>query len=438
MKLRIVSLIIPLLMSMGAPSAQPAPPRSRDAVHLEIMQAKETAKRILFESILPFWYPGVIDREEGGYRLNHDLQGNWKGRSAKRLVTQARTVWFFSRLVNAGYGTDEHLEAARHGYEFLWSRMWDQEYGGFYWEVDSSGVTATMPDKHLYGQSFGLYALSEYAMASGDPSAAALARELFGLLEHFAHDREHGGYQESFERNWASMPVTATTYMNVPPDVKLMNTHLHLMEAITTYYLATEDPVALERLVELILIQSNSVVRKDLGACTDKYQKNWIPLHGPRYDRVSYGHDIENIWLLMEACNAIRIPNGPLLDLYRTLFDYTLRYGYDREQGGFYDTGPFRAPADRRGKIWWVQAEGLVSALAMYQLTGEDVYWNCFLKTLRWIEKHQADWENGDWFSVVTEEGKPSGSKAGPWKSPYHNGRAMIECLERLQSLPER
>ena len=28
----------------------------------------------------------------------------------------------------------------------------------------------------------------------------------------------------------------------------------------------------------------------------------------------------------------------------------------------------------------------------------------------------------------------PSGDKARPWKGPYHNGRAMIRCLELLES----
>ena len=51
--------------------------------------------------------------------------------------------------------------------------MWDQQFGGFYWEVDSSGRAATRPEKHMYGQAFGLYALTEYAMASGDPTAKA-------------------------------------------------------------------------------------------------------------------------------------------------------------------------------------------------------------------------------------------------------------------------
>ena len=373
------------------------PPTQQDLVQIE-----KDLEKILNENIVPFWHPGMIDVEHGGYKLNHDVRGNWGGPSDKHIVTQARTVWFFSRLAGSKYGTEEHIQAAKHGYKFLRDKMWDKEFGGFYWSVDSAGSKATTPRKHLYGQSFGLYALSEYAIASGDPGAKSLARELFNILEFRAHDSIYGGYRESFLRDWSIPPEDDSSSMGTGPNIKLMNTHLHLMEAMTTYCLATRDPVARERLVELIFIQSNSVVRKTIGACTDKYQLDWTPLHGPNFDRVSYGHDIENVWLLMEACSAAGVNDGPLGDLYRTAFDYSLRYGYDSTNGGFYDSGPINAAADRRQKVWWVQAECMVSALDMYCLTRDTLYFDCFSKTLDWIMKHQIDWENGDWFSSIS------------------------------------
>ena len=404
------------------------------SVQIDFLQSQEILEKILTYNILPFWYPEVVDLEEGGYQLNHDLQGKRRGRANKRLVTQARTVWFFARLANSRYGTREHLEATRHGYEFLYKRFWDQEFGGFYWEVDSSGSTITMPDKHLYAQAFGLYALSEYAIASGDSSATDLARKLFYLLEDYAHDSQYGGYQEFFQRDWTNAPTNQKSYLNVFPSIKLMNTHLHLLEGITTYYFLTKEMRAKERLTEMILILSNSVVRKTVGACTEQHQRDWTPLYTPQGARVSYGHDLENIWLLIEACQTLEISQGLLLDLYRTLFGYTLRYGFDRKAGGFYYSGFYNTSADRREKIWWVQAEGLVSALQMYRLTGEEIYRHCFLQTLEWIVKYQVDWEYGDWYAEVGR-GKRSGDKAGFWKSPYHNGRAMIQCLELLPTL---
>jgi len=416
-------------------TARLKPQLSFRAIQPNFHDSQKIIERILTENILPFWYPQIIDSEEGGYGLNHDPQGRWKGQTNKQLVTQARTVWFFSRLANTRYGKNGHLEAARHGYEFLCNHMWDRQFGGFYWEVDSADQIATEPNKHLYGQAFGLYALSEYAIASGDSSATALAGELFSILEYYAYDSQYGGYLECFQRDWKPAPAKIKSYLGTTPTIKLMNTHLHLLEAITNYYLLTQESTVRERLIEMIFINSNTMVRKTVGACTDKYHRDWTPLSGPSYDRVSYGHDLENVWLLIEACNVVGISNSVLIDLYRTLFAYALRYGFDQNKGGFYDSGPYNTSADKRDKIWWVQAEGLLSALQMYCLTGEEIYRHCFSQTLHWIIKYQTDWEHGDWHAHIARNGKRYGDKAGAWKSPYHNGRAMIRCLELLTSL---
>jgi mannose/cellobiose epimerase-like protein (N-acyl-D-glucosamine 2-epimerase family) len=399
-------------------------------------QAQTLLEKLLLENIVPFWYPGVIDEEHGGYRLNHDAEGKWLGPADKVLVTQARTVWFFSRLYNSPYGKPEHLDAARHGFRFLKDRMWDPENGGFYWSVSPDGSEAVESQKHMYGEGFGLYALAEYIRASKDPEAIELAKGLFALMEEKAHDEEYGGYLELFARNWSNDPadlprVESAMGRDQTPGRKLMNTHLHLMEPFTTYYEVTGDDLVRRRLVELIFVQSNAVLRKDLGACTDRYERDWTPLTGRLDQRVSYGHDIENVWLLIEACNAAGISNGPLTDLYKALFAYSLQYGWDQQKGGFYYFGPFREPATFKGKSWWVQAEGMISGLFMYRLTGDEKYYEVFEKSLRWIAEEQADWENGDWHAWV--DGRPEG-KAGPWKSPYHNGRAVLECLGILKA----
>jgi mannobiose 2-epimerase len=252
-------------------------------------------------------------------------------------------------------------------------------------------------------------------------------------MEAKAHDKIYGGYLESFSEDWTPVPPGKMSEMG-ESDFKLMNTHLHLLEAMTTFYRASRLPLARERLLELIAIQSNAVVRKGLGACTDKYQRNWEPVLTGDYARVSYGHDLENIWLLNDACDAAEISNYPLLDLYRALFDYSLKYGFDEDQGGFFTSGPFNQPAQNREKVWWVQSEACVSALYMYRLTHDAKYLRVFEKTYGWIEKHQVDWKNGEWFDTIMPDGTPRGDKAQIWKCGYHNGRAMMECLEILKA----
>jgi mannobiose 2-epimerase len=405
-------------------------PQSAVAQDLQTNTAK--LERILNANILPFWYPGCLDREDGGYKLNHDPQGKWLGPAPKALVTQARTVWFFSRLAASPYGKPAYVDAARHGFEFLRDRMWDQKNGGLYWLVDSPGTKALDPDKHLYGQAFALYALSEYYAASRDSEALQLAHRLFELVDLHAHDAVYGGYHESFSRDWTPIDDAKPSQIGTPNDTKSMNTHLHLMEAVARYYEVSREPLVRERLRELIMILSNAVLRKQVGVCTDQHHRNWLPLLGPEKSIVSYGHNIENIWLLMQATGSASVSDGPLLDLYVTLFGYALDYGYDREQGGFFYTGGFGTPAGDRRKSWWVQAEGLVSALRMYRRTGDPIYRTVFEQTLDWIVKHQVDWKHGEWFSWIGTDGRPSGMKADPWKGPYHDGRAVLECLRLL------
>jgi cellobiose epimerase len=387
----------------------------------------------LLWNIAAFWYPKTLDRTNGGYLLNHDIEGRLKGPGTKMIVTQARMVWLFSRLARAGYGGQNYLEAADTGYRFMRDKMWDPASGGFFWEVDVTGDKRLRPKKHLYGQSFALYALSEYYLASGKQEALDLALRLFNLMEEKTHDKTYGGYVEWFNEDWTSAAPSEPSYMG-EPDFKLMNTHLHLLESMTAFYRASQLPLARERLLELIRIQSNAVVRKGLGACTDKYRRDWEPVLAGNFARVSYGHDLENIWLLIDACDAAGISNYPLLDLYRALFEYSLKYGYDQAQGGFYYDGAFDRPAGNRDKSWWVQAEAAVSALYLYRLTHDAKYLRVFEKTYGWIEGHQADWKHGEWFETITPAGKPRGNKAHTWKSGYHNGRAMIECLEILKT----
>jgi mannobiose 2-epimerase len=391
-------------------------------------------ERNLKENILPFWLNKSIDLVNGGYTINFGPRGEAKGPGVKMIVSQARTVWLFARAARAGYCGKGCLDAAEHGYRFLRGKMWDERNGGFYWEVDATGNKKQRTGKHLYGQSFALYAVSEYALATRRKDILDFAVKFFNLLEAKAHDAKFGGYHEFFDAQW-SEAKDESPYLGGNPGLKLMNTHLHLLEALTTFYRASKLPLARERLIELINIQSNAVVRKSLGACTDKYDRDWTPRLEGEFARVSYGHDLENIWLLIDACDAAGISNYPLLDLYRTLFEYSMKFGYDTREGGFFDSGRFNQPADRLTKVWWVEAEAIVSALYMFRLTREPKYLAVFEKTYQFIEKYQTDWENGEWHAHIDPNGEPQGDKAQPWKAGYHNGRAMIESMQVLKGL---
>lgn len=392
-------------------------------------------EQTLNENILGFWYPRAIDQVNGGYKMNFGPTGEDLGAGPKTLVTQARTVWFFARAARAGYGDRKQLlAAADHGYRFLTQKMWNPRHGGFAWETDAAG-TPTRPKIHMYGQSFALYALSEYALASGRKDVLAFAIKVFDQWEKTAHDKIHGGYLEFFNEDWSPAAPNERSYMSGDSTVKLMNTHLHLMEALTTFYRASKLPLARERLLELMAIESNAVVRKGVTVCTDQYQRDWTPILTGAGGRASYGHDLENIWLLVDAADAAGVPVGPYLDLFRENFAYSMKYGWDDVHGGFWYSGWISQPADNRTKSWWVQSEVLVSALTMYRLTGDPLYWDVFEKTWAFVRQHQIDHKNGEWWEIVDENLRTRGNKGYGWKAGYHNGRAMIEGISLLRQI---
>jgi cellobiose epimerase len=397
-------------------------------------QIRERLVTLLLENILPFWVTHTVDRA-GGFRQNHDVQGRWNGPCSKHIVGQARQTWFFSRLARSKYGTAEYSGLAQHGFEFLRRAMWDGDHGGFFWEVDETGDPPTMPDKHLYGQAFGLYALSEYAEATRDRSAVSLADELFAILEGRAHDAASGGYLQFFRRDWSPPRPDARNYRDdLGSTDKTLDTHLHLLEALAAYCRARKDPTAARRLAELVFIMSSTVVQRPSGAGINFFTRDWTPFPTRAHERVTYGHEVETVWLLADATCALGWSPVLLRAFAHATLTHTLEYGFDRRRGGLYLLGYPQVPADRLEKVWWVQAEALVATLWMYQQTGDSRYRAYFERTLDWVWDHQADWRHGDWHMIVDRRGRPSGDKAHAFKTPYHNGRAILTCLELLDN----
>lgn len=424
-------LVVPLLVLLLLPAAGQASAQSPEATPLK--RYAPEIRRNLEQAVVAFWYPRAIDRANGGYILAFDDTGASTGTPNKMIVSQARMVWLFARLARSGYRPAEMKEAAAQGYRFLADRMWDREHGGFFWEVDAAGTRVVDDGKYIYGESFGLYALAEYYRATGDRSALDLATRLYDLIVRHGRDPELGGYYEFFRRDWSTPPAGAASHIGGPAGAKLMNTHLHLLEAVAEYYRASASADARERLHELITIETNAVVRKELTACSDQYRRDWTPILDGAAARVSYGHDLENIWLVADAVETVGQSNAPMLDLYKRLFAYSSRYGFDEANGGVFGSGPFNQPADQRNKVWWVQAETLVSALTMYRLTGDASYAHAFERTWAWVNTHQTDWEKGEWFQEVRPDGTHTKVKADQWKEGYHDGRALILCLELLK-----
>jgi mannobiose 2-epimerase len=384
----------------------------------------------LTENILPFWRPRLVDHERGGYRLNHDVLGRDLGPSPRHIIAQSRALWFFSRIFSSPWSDPSDLEAAEHGYEFLKTQMWDQEHGGFFWEIASDGER-TRPHKHALAQAYGIYALVAYAKATGDRSALELASAAFAVWDDAAYDTEHGGYREMWSREW-SPPTGIQGYWAHDPDHKMLDSHLHLTEAFSALYGVEKSERLHGRLCELLQILRYED-ESGVGGVA-RFDREWKPL---AKDRVCYGFNLKRIWMVGEACRSAGIDLSAYEDLHAKLLDEAVRFGWDSRDGGFFEAGPPGRAAAELVKPWWSQAEALVCSGEQWKLTCEPAYLALFVRTLEWIVDRQADWIHGDWFENIDYRGRTSGAKAWGWKAPHHNTRAVLRALELLEDVKD-
>jgi mannobiose 2-epimerase len=425
-------LLIALVMAAStATGAEQQLPSRQD-----LLDQASRCRRILRESLIDFYLPACVDSTHGGYfeSLRDD---RFVASGEKFLVLQARHLWFFSALVREDIRKEAALKAAKAGFDFLENHMRDRSHGGYYAKVSNAGEVKDSR-KHVYLNAFALYGLVAYHRASGDERALVAAKDLFRILEENAYDRRNGGYIEFFSADWR--PITDPKEPGYVGAIgtKTYNTHLHVMEALTDLYQLWPDPLVRQRLAELLIINTGTVRHPDHNCNIDGWRSDWKMIAEPSNLRASYGHDVECVWLALEAGRALGLSPRLLCGWAEGLCSYSLKYGYDSSHGGFYYTGRLGQAAQDTRKEWWVQAEALVSMLEMYRLTGKREYQDAFGRTLDFVAKYQVAGKGG-WWATRAADGSPQGqTRTSPWQGAYHNGRAMLRCAKLLEERADK
>lgn len=378
-------------------------------------------------NILPFWMLHGPDRKHGGFvgLITGDMQVDEL--ADKGLVLHARILWTYASAYRI-YRTPAYWTMAEEAYRYLQAYFWDRQYGGYYWLLDHRGDPKVMK-KQVYGQAFVIYAYAEFVRAGAGQDVLDEALAMFELLENASRDPVYGGYIEALARDWTATEDLSLSGRDMN-EKKSMNTHLHVMEAYTNLYRVAQPDLLKIRLTELIELTLERILDKDQRHLQLFFDEAW----SVKSEDISYGHDIEASWLLVEAADVL----GDLELLKRTrlaairMAKATLEEGVDAD-GGVINEANSLGWTDT-DKIWWVQAEAVVGFWNAYELTKEAEFAEASYHTWRFISRYMVDKEHGEWFWKTDRAGHPdrSAPKADPWKCPYHNGRMCLEMLERL------
>lgn len=386
-------------------------------------------KQELETNILGFWMKHSIDEENGGFHgyISRNLTIN--PTADKSLVLNTRILWTFATAYRV-YGNEQYSRIAERAYLYMNAHFTDHEYGGLYWMVDAKG-NPSETKKQVYGHAFAIYAFSEYYRATGNEAALQQAIELFHTLERYSYDTEYKGYFEALTREWQETDNNSLSARDMN-EKKSMNTHLHVMEGYTNLYRVWKSEVLKAKLKELIEITIKHIINSENAHFILFFDEQW----NRKSDHISYGHDIEGSWLLVEAAEVLG-DEALLIEakaIAIRMADATYQEGVDEDGGLFNDAGP-NGLIDTN-KDWWPQAEAVVGFYNAYQMTGDMKYRDAALKSWTFIEDYIVDKEHGEWYWSVRRDGSPSPNiaKVSAWKCPYHNGRAAFEMIERLHA----
>jgi mannobiose 2-epimerase len=387
----------------------------------------------LQHTVLPFWIDHAVDTQYGGLLGQLNRQGEPTNYGNKSVVLISRSLWSFSEAYRR-YPDPAYQKMAAECLKFLREKMWDKEHGGYYFMVSREGKIVDST-KQLNPMSYVMEGLAEYALAFHDKQAAQEALDLFRAIDQHAHDNEHGGYRIAFTADWQFIkdykegPNAAGSFGR-----KSYDWHLGLVEALATLYDVTGDPEVKARLEELLDIFVNKIIDSEVGYGRYYFHDDWsVADRDGDSKQCEYGLDLEASWLIVEAAQRVGRPQDPKIRRASlALVDHALRYGFDKEHGGVYRTGPATEPATNKNMEWWQQCEAMVALLNAYQLTGDPKYWQSFDLEARFFVEHFVDHQYGEVYTALFHDGKVDDTKVDPWKAPYHVTRAFLEIVARM------
>ncbi|UGU17888.1 AGE family epimerase/isomerase [Sinomicrobium kalidii] len=406
------------------------------------------------EDLLDKWYPLAADNDDGGFYSEITYDFKIGDHQDKMIVTQSRHIWTNARAFLL-YGEDKYLGYAEHGFRFLRDKMWDKGNGGFHNLVTKTGKPIPKPGeaKTAYGNAFAIYALAAYYKASRNEEALELAKKTFRWLEKHSHDPEYKGYFQHMEANGDRIARTADTPSAADTGYKDQNSTIHLLEAFTELYTVWPDELLRQRLEELLLLVRDTIVNDD-NYMNLFFERDWTPVSfrdrsketiEKHYylDHVSFGHDVETAYLMLEASDALgRKDREKTLHTGKNMVDHALDNGWDSKSGGFYDGGYYFKGTNgitivNPDKNWWSQAEGLNTLLIMDRHFPGDKrsYGEYFLKLWKYTGTYITDSRKGGWYEwgQDTRPETRKDPKGHIWKSTYHNFRALANCIRMLE-----
>ena len=372
----------------------------------------------------------------GFFQVNLDRQWQPMGNQREAtLDTQPRQV--YNMAVGYEFSHDQRfLDALNKGVDFLFSKMHDNRYGGYFTRVAPDGRVLD-DSKQSYGMSFAIFSLAQAARVTKNQRYAKAAMDALAEIKPM-----HDGpifYVTSMNRDFSKRLAGPNAAARSSPAAQRRHgLNQHLFEALLALYDATGSKEIFQQMTAMLAAMGDLFDREN-GYLPESFDENWKKLPG---GRLNVGHLYEWAWLFSRAAEEGAPHGDKYIAMGNRMIDLGMKIGYNKPQGGIWSNAGLDGSVTKQ-MIWWCQAE-LLRATSHYAIRHDrSDLWPYFDQSLRFLKQNFLDPEYGGWYYGWTpdtpreamehayEKGKVDGASAATGKTSYHE-TAMYHNILRI------
>lgn len=349
------------------------------------------------------------ERPEGGFVWlgNDGLPDRDKG---LELWINARMTYVFA-LAHLG-GSDDMERLAGHGIRALSTLLHDDEYGGWFDEVDADGATDDTT-KRCYGHAHVLLAAAT-AVAAGVDGAQSVLDEAMDLHTRQFWEHAQGRCVEELSRDWTEVEM-----------YRGANSNMHSVEAYLVTGDVTGDPVWHDKALAICERIIGIHARSHGWRIPEHYDHDWTPV--PEYNLESPadpfrpygatpGHAFEWSRLLAQLAASLDDPKPWIMEAAEALFAQAVDDTAEDDTPGLAYTTDWHGEPVVRERFHWVIAEAVLAAEALHTYTDGALYAGLASRWWSEIDEYFVDEATGSWHhelavsmtvSARTWRGKP-------------------------------
>ena len=372
------------------------------------------------DSCAQFWLQ-TWDNQLGGFFTNIDKYGNvitsWG--TNKNMLTQSRNAYGMVRAYMLT-GDTTYLGYARNSLNWMYTHAWDNNYGGWYQELDINGNPIyPTGDKTAFYQHYALLGIAAYYEATRDTLALSWLTAGYQHLEDYYWD-SRPAYDGYFDK---------TDFNNLNARDKSFNA---TVDAITTHllylYLMTKDEIYKNKLQELAEEIKQHLVgsmpQQAIGF-VEKFDSDWN--WNNNETMTIMGHVLKTGWCLSRINQLL--PDTSYVIAAAYLINDVWQNGYDHDYGGPYKdfnriTGEMLLwGLSDSTKAWWQMEQAIVAGFQMYDITKESWYLQMTDETINFFMNYFVDHQNGEIYADRTRYGgfAWNEAKGNSGKAGYHS-----------------